>query len=140
MTTIRTILIGSTAVLLIASCGGSSPTSPGGGGVTVIVNDGGSGGTSGATVTIGTAGVSPSTVNVAVGQTVTFVNNDSRAHQISSDPHPQHGSCPGIEAGLGTLGAGQSRTTRIMANAGTCRYHDHLDDTNAALRGTIIVQ
>jgi plastocyanin len=138
MTPIRTILIGSTTALLLASCGGYSPTAPGG--VTVIVNDGGSGGTSGATVTITGAGVNPSTVNVAVGQTVTFVNNDSRAHQISSDPHPQHGSCPGIEAGLGTLGAGQSRTTRIMANTGTCRYHDHLDDTNANLRGTINVQ
>jgi plastocyanin len=138
MRTIRTILIGSTAALLIAACGGGSPTSPGG--VTVIVNDGGAGGTSGATVTISGAGVSPSSVTVAVGQTVTFVNSDNRPHQVSSDPHPQHGSCPGIEAGLGTLAAGQTRTTRIMANSGTCRYHDHLDDSNNSLRGTIVVQ
>ena len=137
MKPIRTMLIAATAALLIASCGGS-PTSPGA--VTVIVRDGGAGGTSGATVTITATGVSPSTVTVAVGQTVTFVNNDSRAHQISSDPHPQHGSCPGIEAGLGTLAAGQTRTTHVMANSGTCRYHDHLDDSNGALRGTINVQ
>jgi hypothetical protein len=30
--------------------------------------------------------------------------------------------------------------THAFANAGTCGFHDHLDDSNAALRGTIIVQ
>jgi plastocyanin len=136
MKLLRTVVIGSAAAL-IAACGGS-PTSPGG--VTVIVRDGGSGGTSGATVTITAAGVNPGTVTVAVGQTVTFVNNDNRSHEMASDPHPQHGSCPGIEAGIGSLAAGQSRTTRIMANSGTCRYHDHLNDSAASLRGTINVQ
>ena len=130
----------SSAALLIASCGGG-PTSPGGGGgVTVIVRDGGAGGASGATVTITNAGVSPATVTVAVGQTVTFVNNSNRAHEIASNPHPQHGSCPGIEAGLGQLAPGATRTTRNFANAGSCGYHDHLDDTNNSLRGTINVQ
>ena len=136
MKSLRTFLIGSAAALTISACGGS-PSSPSS---TVVVRDGGSGGASGATITITGSGVTPSTVTVAAGQTVTFVNNDSRAHEISSDPHPQHGSCPGIEAGLGTIGAGQSRTTHIMANSGTCRYHDHLDDSNASLRGTINVQ
>ena len=134
------LLIGPAALMMIVSCGGSSPTSPGGGGVTVIVRDGGSGGTTGATVTITGAGVSPSTVTVAAGQTVTFVNSDNRSHEIASDPHPQHGTCPGIEGGLGVLAPGQTRTTRIMANSGTCRFHDHLDDSNASLRGTINVQ
>jgi plastocyanin len=137
MKSLRTFLLGSVAAVTISACGGS-PSSPSN--VTVAVRDGGSGGTSGATITITGSGVNPSTVTVAAGQTVTFVNNDSRAHEISSDPHPQHGSCPGIEAGLGTIGAGQSRTTHIMANSGTCRYHDHLDDSNASLRGTINVQ
>ncbi|HET7698803.1 MAG TPA: hypothetical protein VFK57_24005 [Vicinamibacterales bacterium] len=131
----RHALIGSAAAVLIASCGGS-PTSPGG----ATVRDGGAGGTSGATVTITSAGVNPSTVTVAVGQTVTFVNNDSRAHEIASNPHPQHGTCPGIEAGLGTLAPGATRTTRIFANSGSCGYHDHLNDSNNSLRGTINVQ
>ena len=127
------------AAALLASCGGSSPTSPGG--VTIIVRDGGTSGTSGATITISSNGVvSPSTVNVAVGQTVTFVNNDNRVHEIASNPHPQHGSCPSIEAGLGTLASGQTRTTHAFGNSGSCGFHDHLDDTNANLRGTINVQ
>lgn len=137
MKPIRAILIGTTTALIAAACGGG-PSSPSG--TTVVVRDGGTGGTSGATVTITSAGVNPSTVTVSAGQTVTFVNNDNRAHEIASDPHPQHGSCPGIEAGIGTLPPGQTRATRIMANSGTCRYHDHLDDSNAALRGTINVQ
>lgn len=138
MANTRTILAAALAAGLLTSCGGSSPTSPGG--VTVIVSDGGAGGTSGATVTISGGRVTPASVTVAVGQTVTFINNDNRPHEIASNPHPQHGSCPGIEAGLGTLAVGQTRTTRIFGNAGSCGYHDHLDDSNANLRGTINVQ
>ena len=123
---------------LLAGCGGSS-TSPSGG-VTVIVKDGGANGTSAATLTISSAGViSPKSVTVAVGQTVTVVNNDTRSHEIASDPHPQHGSCPSIEA-LGTLAPSQTRVTHAFGNAGTCGFHDHLDDTNQNLRGTIVVQ
>ena len=128
-----------TGAALLVACGGSSPNSPSGG-VTVIVRDGGTGGTSGATVTIASGGVGPATVTVAVGQTVTFVNNNNRSHEIASDPHPNHGSCPGIEAGLGNIAPNQTKVTRVFANAGTCRFHDHLDDTNNAWRGTIIVQ
>ena len=132
-------LIGSLIAFgLVAGCGSSSPSSPSG--VTIIVRDGGVGGVSGATVTITAAGVNLRNVNVPVGQTVTFINNDSRAHEMASDPHPQHGSCPSMEAGLGTIGAGQTKVTHMFANAGTCGYHDHLDDGNANLRGTITVQ
>jgi len=134
---ISTAILGSLAAALLVSCGGS-PTSPGG--VTVIVRDGGAGGTSGATITIAGGAVSPATVTVAVGQTVTFVNNDNRPHEIASNPHPQHGTCPSIEGGLGSLAPGQTKTTRAFANSGSCGFHDHLDDTNAALRGTINVQ
>lgn len=138
----RLSLLGSIATAaLLASCGGGSPDGPsgGGGGVTVIVRDGGTG-PSGATITIGGGSLSPATVTVAVGQSVTFVNNDNRSHEFASNPHPSHGSCPSIEAGLGTLAAGQTRVTRAFANAGSCGFHDHLDDTNPNLRGTINVQ
>jgi plastocyanin len=122
---------------VLAACGGGS-TSPSN--VTVVVRDGGTGGASGATITITAAGVSVKGVNVTAGQTVTFINNDSRAHEMASNPHPQHGTCPSIEAGLGTLNAGQTRVTHAFANAGSCSYHDHLNDSNAAFQGTITVQ
>jgi plastocyanin len=130
-------LVSSFAVAaLLAGCGGS-PSSPSG--VTVIVRDGGTG-PSAATITITAAGVGPKSVTVAVGQAVTFVNNDTRAHEMASDPHPQHGSCPSMEAGLGTIPAGQTKVTHAFGNAGTCTFHDHLDDSNSGLKGTIIIQ
>jgi plastocyanin len=136
----RARVAASIAVLgFLAACGGSS-TSPSGGGVTVIVKDGGVGGTNGATITITGAGVNTPNVTVAVGQTVTFVNNDNRPHEMASNPHPQHGSCPSMEAGLGSIGAGQTKVTHAFANSGSCGYHDHLDDGNNALKGTITVQ
>ena len=121
----------------LSACGGSS-TGPSG--VTVIVNDGGTGGPNGATITITSAGANPRNVTISVGQTVTFVNQDSRSHEMASDPHPQHGSCPSMEAGLGTIGAGQTKVTHNFGNAGTCGFHDHLDSGNSALRGSIVVQ
>ena len=134
----RARFVGSLAALgLLAACGGSA-TSPSS--VTVIVRDGGAGGANGATITITGAGVNPAGVTVPVGQTVTFINNDNRSHEMASNPHPQHGSCPSMEAGLGTIAAGQTKVTHAFANAGSCGYHDHLDDTNAALKGTITVQ
>ena len=125
---------------LLAACGGGGGNNPGGGSTAVVVRDGGTGGASGATVTMTANGVSPSSVTVAVGQTVTFVNNDTRVHEIASNPHPQHGSCPGVEAGLGQVAPGQTKVTHNFANAGTCGYHDHQDDTNTRFQGSIIVQ
>ena len=129
------------ALIVTTACGGSSPTSPGGGGGgSVVVQSTGSVGTIGATITIGANGsVSPSQVNVPVGQSVTFVNNDSRSHDMESDPHPAHTACPSI-ANVGLLQPGQSKTTFGFANAGTCGYHDYNADTNTGLMGRIVVQ
>jgi len=125
------------AAAALVSCGGSSsPT----GSTQVISPSTGSVGPSGATVTITAAGVSPSQVSITVGQSVTFVNNDSRAHEMASDPHPTHGTCPGIESGIGTLAAGQTKLTQGFATAGTCGYHDHLNSGTASLQGTITIR
>ena len=134
------VLLSIAALGLASACGGGSSTSPGNGGVAVVVKDGGTGGASGATITMTANGVDKTTVTVAVGQTVTFVNNDTKSHEIASNPHPQHGSCPGIEGGLGIIAAGQTKTTHNFGNAGTCGYHDHQDDTNTRFQGAIVVQ
>jgi plastocyanin len=134
------VLFSIVALGLASACGGSSTSPGGGGGVAVVVKDGGTGGASGATVTMTSNGVSPSSVTVSVGQTVTFINNDTRSREMASNPHPQHGSCPGIEAGIGVIAPGQTKTTHNFGNAGTCGYHDHQDDTNTRFQGTIVVQ
>jgi plastocyanin len=141
---LTTLVAGAVALGVLATaaaCGGGSGSSTGGpSSITVISRSTGSTGAIGATITMSSSGLNPSTVTVAVGQSVTFINNDTRQHEISSDPHPQHGSCPGIEAGLGVLTPGQSRSTQGFANAGRCTFHDHMDDANRNFQGTIVIQ
>jgi plastocyanin len=120
--------------LFASACGGSDDpgTGPSGGG------GGGGGGTVSATITITAAGVSPSSVTVAPGQRVTFVNNDTRPHDMASDPHPAHTDCPAVNVGF--LQAGQSGTTQNLNTVRTCGFHDHNQDTNTSLQGTIRIQ
>ena len=66
----------------------------------------------------------PSTVTVSVGQSVTFVNNDSVSHNMASDPHPIHTACPEINV-IGVLLPGQSRATSPFTSVKDCGYHDH---------------
>ena len=97
-------------------------------------------GPSGATITVGTNGtVSPSSVSITVGQSVTFVNNNGRSHEMASDPHPAHTNCPSINA-LAVLGTGQTKLTNSFAAAGTCGFHDHNDPDNNSLKGTITIR
>jgi len=131
----KRVLVFTIAALIAAACGGSS------GGGNPLVPDSGGPGASGATITIGANGaVNPANVTIAIGQSVTFVNNDTRAHEIASDPHPTHGTCPGIESGLGTLAAGQTKLTQGFATAGTCGFHDHLNSSTASLQGSITIR
>jgi plastocyanin len=118
------------ALLLITSCGGDDgPTAPSGGGT---------GGPIAATITITASGVSPRTVTVAAGSRVTFVNNDSRPHEMNSDPHPEHTEC--TEINVGDIQAGASRTTQNLTRVRTCGFHDHNQPTVTALQGTITIQ
>lgn len=130
------------AFAVMTACGGSS-TSPsgsgGGGGGSVVVGSTGAVATSGATITIANGSVSPAQVTVAVGQSVTFVNNDTRAHDISSDPHPSHTACPSIN-NANNLQAGQTKLTFGFSGTGSCGFHDHNDPNNNSLKGRIVIQ
>ena len=127
------------ALVIMSACGGGSPMSPSGGGA-VVVGSTGAVGASGATITIGTnSAVSPSQVSIAVGQSVTFVNNDTRSHDMESDPHPAHTDCPSI-ANVGLLQPGQSKTTFGFSGSGSCGFHDHNNSESAGLRGRIVIQ
>ena len=118
----------------VAACGGGSNSSSGG-------NPGqpSGGGNAGTTITITTSGVSPKTLTVARGSQVTFVNNDVIPHDMQSDPHPEHTDCPQL-ALVGFLNPGQSRQSGNLNTARTCGYHDHNNDTNNSLKGSIIIQ
>ena len=124
--------IGLILALVLPACGSDSdapnnPTNP--------TNPGAVAGT----VTITAQGVSPASISVAAGSRVTFQNNDTRPHEPASDPHPTHGSCPPLDQ-VGTIQPNQSRTTGNLNTTGTCRYHDHLNDTNSSYNGAVTVQ
>lgn len=91
-----------------------------------------------ATITITPSGVNPSSVTINAGGRITWVNNDTVPHQPSSDPHPAHTDCPGLT--VGQLNPNQSATSSALTTRRTCGFHDHINDTNASLRGTVIVQ
>jgi plastocyanin len=71
--------------------------------------------------------VSPQNVTVTVGSRVTFVNNDTRPHDMNSDPHPEHTDCR--ELNVGFLTAGQTGTSQNLTPR-TCGFHDHNQPTS----------
>jgi plastocyanin len=98
--------------VLAASCGGSAttPTTPGN-----PANP--------YTFTLTSAGVSPKELTVPPGTRVAFVNNDSRRHDMASDPHPEHDLCRELNGAA--LNPGQSRESLNLVEAKTCGFHDH---------------
>jgi len=113
-----------TALIALAACGGGSPSSPSPGG-----------GNSATTITITSAGVGTTQLNISPGTRVTFVNNDIRAHNMTSDPHPDHLDCPEINS-VGLLQPGQSRETGNLVAIRTCGFHDHDDPPPSGNRWT----
>jgi plastocyanin len=92
------------------------------------------------TITISTSGtVSPKQLTVPPGARVLFVNNQSRPHNMTSDPHPDHLDCPELNQ-VGLLNAGQSRESGNLVIVRTCGFHDHDDPDNVNLRGSIIIR
>ena len=92
------------------------------------------------TISISAGGlVSPKQLTVPPGTRVLFVNNQSRPHNMTSDPHPDHLDCPELNQ-VGLLNAGQSRESGNLVIVRTCGFHDHDDPDNVNLRGSIIIR
>lgn len=122
------------AALLASACGSSDSTGPstnGGGG-------GGGGSTNTTTITITANGASPRDVTVALGSRVTFVNNDTRSHEMDSNPHPEHTDCPALNVGF--IAAGAQGVSQNLTTARTCGFHDHNQPSNTNLQGVIRIQ
>jgi hypothetical protein len=83
--------------------------------------------------------VCPQTLTVARGSQVTMINNDSRVHEMDSDPHPEHTQCPELNQ-IDFLNPGQSRSSGNLNTARTCGFHDHASPDTNSLKGTITIQ
>jgi plastocyanin len=121
----RMALIGLTAAMV--ACGNKSPTVPSPGSLPPVQTN---------TITITSSGASPRNVEVALGSRVLFINNDSRSHNMTSDPHPEHNDCPVLND-VGFLQAGERRETGNIVIARTCGFHDHDNPATQTLWGQI---
>ncbi len=128
------ILIGGTVAAVVAiSCGGSSSSASTGpsGACTPSSNP--------ATLVIQNNTICPSALTVTRGTQITIINSDSREHEMTSDPHPEHTDCPEINQ-IGLLTAGQSRQSGNLNIARKCGLHDHRAAETASLKATITIQ
>src|SRR5687767_11633926 len=106
------------AILLTAACSSGAstavPTSP----TPPVTTPSPSPAPGSPTITITASGMTPLEITIAVGQRVTFVNSDVRAHDVVGGIDPAHPDCPEIiQAGF--LTPGQQRETGIFTSART---------------------
>ena len=91
------------------------------------------------TIVISGGAACPQNITVARGSRVTMVNQDSVAHEMYSDPHPEHTDCPEFDS-VGRLPPGTTRQTKNLTVARTCGFHDHINPFVASLAGSIRIQ
>jgi plastocyanin len=129
----RVFVVTTAAAAVAAACGKSSSTGPSSNITCSSIPN------PATTFLILNNAVCPTTLTVARGTRVTFINNDSRAHEMTSDPHPEHTDCPELNA-VGHLESGQQRESGNLNVARRCGFHDHINDQNRNLQGAITIQ
>lgn len=86
-------------------------------------------------VTYTDSGFGPTTLEVSVGSTVTFVNESSRGMWVASAVHPTHQLLPGFDQLSQVSRGGTYEYT--FARIGTWKYHNHQNPADTA---TIVVK
>jgi plastocyanin len=123
----RAVLGCAAALALAGACSKDSASSP---------SEPPAGGT---TITITAAGASPRNLTVSLGTQITFINNDTVAHDMYSDPHPEHTDCPEFDS-VGHLTPGATRQTKNLTTTRVCGFHDHINPFITSLTGSIRIQ
>lgn len=93
---------------------------------------------SAATITFSDTGVSPATVTIKSGESLTWTNNGTKTVQVGSANHPTHTLNQELTSGqfVTDLAPGASATV-TLTKVGTWGYHDHLDPS---VKGKVVVQ
>lgn len=123
------------AIALATACGGNSTSTAG----NTSPSTGCTPSSNPATFVIMNNAVCPTTLTIAVGGQITMSNQDSRTHQMYSDPHPEHTDCPELNQ-IGFLNSGQSLQSGNLNTIRSCGFHDHGDPNNNALKGTVVIK
>jgi hypothetical protein len=89
-------------------------------------------------IRLAATGADPRQLVVAVGERVTFVNNDTQPHDIKGGPDPLNPDCLEID-NVGFLVPGQSRQTLPLPVARSCDYHDH-QNHSPIFTGRIVIR
>src|SRR5258705_4583306 len=134
MRNVSSLVGGAVAAVALAtalSCGGSSSTGPSPGGCTPSANPN--------TLVVMNSTICPQAITVTRGTQLTISNQDSQAHEMTSDPHPEHTDCPELNQ-IGFVNPGQSRSSGNLNTARRCGMHDHSNPNNAALKATVTIQ
>jgi plastocyanin len=82
--------------------------------------------------------MNPLEITIDVGQRVTFVNNDTRPHDVVGGRDPSNPDCPEIVQ-AGFLTPGQRGETGVFTRPRTCEYHDHAN-LSPPFQGRIIIR
>lgn len=91
------------------------------------------------TMTITPAGLNPQVLHTFDAQeTITFINDDVRAHDMRSDPHPSHSDCPSMNVGTMMPGERREIAGPSLPRFALCYYHDESDPTNSVFRGVVV--
>lgn len=88
-----------------------------------------------AQITITSQGFDPQTLLIKKGTRVTWINQDTSLHQLSSDPHPLHSSLPSLSSSALQKNQSYSFT---FDSTGNFTYHDEKNPLK--LKGTVVVQ
>jgi hypothetical protein len=87
-------------------------------------------------VSIGATGVTPQILHILGDTGITFINRDTRAHEIRSDPHPGHTECALMN--LGPIPGGSSRETVKIVSGQGCGYHVEGDPASRSFQGFVL--
>lgn len=130
--TLKAGVLAFAAAGIAAACGGGGYSGTG-----TNPNPGVVPGSIGATISLTANGAGPLEVRIEATQRVRFVNNDTRPHQLQTNPHTVHTDCPANNIII--LNPGQSVDTAPFNDVKACGYHDHLLPDDQMFWGVIKV-
>ena len=82
-------------------------------------------------ISMESSGFNPTSITIAKGDTVTWVNNDTKGHRPASSRHPIHSDLPGFDS-LNAVAPGDSYSF-TFTQVGSWGFHDHLKFTDGGI-------